>query len=69
QAEELAVRASSFDPLNEPLQRALVSSLVAQRRFGAAKDVLGTLLGQLRSLQIPPEPETRLQAERLQLVV
>ncbi len=68
-AEELAMRASAVEPLNEPLQRALVSSLFAQRRFGAARDVLGNLLGELQQLQIPPEPETGLQAKRLQVAV
>jgi len=68
-AEALARRATGVEPLNEPLLRALVASLFAQRRFGAAREVLGNLVSELRMLQIPPEPETRLQAGRLQIAV
>jgi DNA-binding SARP family transcriptional activator len=64
-AEGLARRAAEVEPLHEPAQRALVASLFAQRRFGAARDVLGNLLSELSQLGIPPEPETAVQAERL----
>ena len=56
-------------PLNEPLSRALVAWLFVQRRFGAAREVLGNLMGELHAMQIPPVPETRLQTGRLQVAL
>lgn len=65
QAEALANRASRAEPLNESALRVLAASLLAQRRLGAATDVLRQLLEHLRAVQIPPEAETRALAERL----
>jgi DNA-binding SARP family transcriptional activator len=66
-AEAVALRAAAIEPLNEPLQRSLVAALFAQRRFGAARDVVRALLDELDQLDIPPEPETALAADRLGL--
>lgn len=66
-AETLAFRACEVEPLHEPLRRALAATLFAQRRFGAARDVLGSLLSELAKLDIPPEPETVAAATRLGL--
>lgn len=65
EAERVAMRASSIEPLNESSQRVLAASLLAQRRIGAASDVLHHLLRQLGEIKFPPEPETARLAARL----
>lgn len=66
-AESFAMAASGAEPLNESAMRVLAASLLAQRRIGAAGEVLGSLLRHLADLQIPPEPETRRLAARLKI--
>lgn len=65
EAERVAMRASAVEPLNEPSQRVLAAALLAQRRIGAAGEVLNHLLRQLGEIKIPPEPETARLAARL----
>lgn len=65
EAERVAMRASSVEPLNESSQRVLAASLLAQRRVGAAREVLHHLIDQLTEIKIPPEPETVRLATRL----
>lgn len=66
-AESLSIAASGAEPLNESAMRVLAASLLAQRRIGAAGEVLRTLLHHLAEVQIPPEPETRRLAARLSI--
>lgn len=65
EAERVSMRASAVEPLNESSQRVLAASLLAQRRVGAATEVLHHLLHQLAEIKIPPEPETARLATRL----
>jgi DNA-binding SARP family transcriptional activator len=65
EAERVAMRASAIEPLNESSQRVLAAALLAQRRVGAASEVLHHLLRQLGEIKIPPEPETARLATRL----
>lgn len=67
EAEALAVRATAAEPANEAAQRSLVHVLLARRRVGAAREVLGRLLNVLTELEVDPEPETARMASRLGL--
>lgn len=67
EAEALAVRATAAEPANEAAQRALVHVLLARRRVGAAREVLGRLLGVLAELDVEPEPDTARLVSRLGL--
>ncbi|MFK7919049.1 MAG: BTAD domain-containing putative transcriptional regulator [Ilumatobacter sp.] len=67
-AESLAMAASEAEPLNESSMRVLAAALLAQRRLGAATEVLTSLIQHLAEVQIPLEPETRALATRLRII-
>lgn len=67
EAEALAARAAECESDNEPAVRALATALLAQRRLGAARSVLGDLLERLRAASLPPEEGTVRVARRLGL--
>lgn len=67
-AESLALRASEAEPLAEPARCVLARALLAQRRIGAAADIVRDVLRELDELDLAPEPDTRRLAMRLQVL-
>jgi DNA-binding SARP family transcriptional activator len=65
EAEHLAVIGVGAEPLNERVVASLAQVLIARRRVGAAREVIERILGELRAIDLEPEPTTRDLAVRL----
>lgn len=65
EAEALAVRAATTEPMHEGATTALAGVLLARHRLGAARQVLGSFVDELRSTGLTPEPSTIAMGRRL----
>lgn len=65
EAEQLAHRAVTIEPLYEPAVRAMAATMMANRRLGAAREALSKLTAELASAGIAPEPATMQLVRRL----